>query len=160
MVFITKEFRFEAAHRLPCHEGACWNLHGHSYKVVVTLGGNTQTEGPATGMVMDFKDLSSIMKDILEVGKFKGQPVVPWDHALILWCDDPLVQWLKQLTVDNSDREFRIFRTLEQPTAEYMADLLASMIQEELYYRGFDKIVHRVEVWETAKAFAAWQRGY
>lgn len=38
MYTATKEFRFEAGHTLDGHKGKCKNLHGHNYKVLVTLG--------------------------------------------------------------------------------------------------------------------------
>ena len=56
---IAKEFRWEMGHRLPLHDGACRNLHGHSYKLVVELEGDPD---PATGMVVDFQDVSAAVK--------------------------------------------------------------------------------------------------
>lgn len=54
---IFKEFRFEAAHRLPMvpkgHK--CERLHGHSYRVEVHVRG---TVDPDAGWVMDFGDIS------------------------------------------------------------------------------------------------------
>ena len=51
----TKHFEFEAAHRLPGHEGKCQHMHGHTYKVEVTCERASLTEsGPARGMVLDF----------------------------------------------------------------------------------------------------------
>lgn len=63
---IGKQFRFEAAHRLPYHDGKCKNIHGHSYKVEIILFGDIQTEGPKQGMVVDFGDLSSYWKVVLD----------------------------------------------------------------------------------------------
>src|SRR5690349_7648862 len=62
---ITKIFRFEAAHRLADHQGKCARLHGHSYKIEVTLRGPVKDiPGESDhGMVMDFADLSSIVKN-------------------------------------------------------------------------------------------------
>jgi 6-pyruvoyltetrahydropterin/6-carboxytetrahydropterin synthase len=64
---ITKTFRFEAAHHLPDHHGQCARLHGHSYRLEVTLRGPIQdTPGKSDhGMVMDFYDLSSIVKNVI-----------------------------------------------------------------------------------------------
>lgn len=63
---ITKIFRFEAAHKLPNHDGKCRNLHGHTYKVEVTVAGDLVTTGPQEGMVVDFGYLSRIWKERLE----------------------------------------------------------------------------------------------
>jgi 6-pyruvoyltetrahydropterin/6-carboxytetrahydropterin synthase len=61
---VSKQFEFESAHKLEGYaDGApntCGNLHGHSYKLVVTVVGSIN---PETGMVIDFKDLSKIVKE-------------------------------------------------------------------------------------------------
>src|SRR5689334_20146482 len=61
---ITKRFHFEAAHILPGHRGKCARLHGHSYKLEVTLRGPVKDEPgvPDNGMVMDFSDVSDLVK--------------------------------------------------------------------------------------------------
>lgn len=55
---ITKIFTFDSAHRLPWHKGKCFDLHGHTYKLEVTV------EGPLdkNGIVIDFGDLKKIVK--------------------------------------------------------------------------------------------------
>ena len=61
---LTKTFHFEAAHHLPGHTGKCARLHGHSYKLEVTVRGpikDTPNQSD-TGMVMDFEDLSKIVR--------------------------------------------------------------------------------------------------
>jgi len=62
MITITRRFHFEAAHLLPEHEGKCKCLHGHSYKVEITVGGPLKTEGPEGGMVMDFGKLKKVVQ--------------------------------------------------------------------------------------------------
>ena len=47
---VTKEFNFEMAHMLENHPSLCKNLHGHSYKLFVTLKGPIDND-----MVIDFK---------------------------------------------------------------------------------------------------------
>jgi len=57
---ITKNFRFEAAHHLPGHQGKCARPHGHSYRLEVTISGPIK-DAPGEsdhGMVMDFGELS------------------------------------------------------------------------------------------------------
>ncbi len=64
---LSKTFRFEAAHHLPGHRGKCARLHGHSYKLEVTLRGPVN-EAPGQsvhGMVMDFEDVSRIVRSSL-----------------------------------------------------------------------------------------------
>ncbi len=62
---IRKLFRFEAAHRLPAHQGACRRLHGHSYKLEVGITGGVQRSEskPDFGMIMDFGDLKRIVEE-------------------------------------------------------------------------------------------------
>ena len=64
LALITKIFRFEAAHHLPGHRGKCARLHGHSYRLEVTLRGPIKdVPGQSDhGMVMDFGDLSGIVR--------------------------------------------------------------------------------------------------
>lgn len=52
---IVREFRFEAAHRLAWHPGRCSGVHGHSYRLEVTV------EGPMDdrGVIMDFADVKA-----------------------------------------------------------------------------------------------------
>ncbi len=60
---ITKIFNFEGAHSLPNHDGKCASLHGHSYKLEVSIFGEVIKTGPKEGMVMDFADLSKIVNE-------------------------------------------------------------------------------------------------
>jgi len=67
---IRKLFRFEAAHRLPSHKGACRRLHGHSYKLEVGITGEVQRLESTSdwGMIMDFGDLKHIvMEEVVDV---------------------------------------------------------------------------------------------
>lgn len=61
---VTKEFRFEAAHQIPNHKGKCANLHGHSYRMEVSLIGSVvESHGRSDeGMVIDFYQVSQIVK--------------------------------------------------------------------------------------------------
>jgi len=65
VVEIVKQFRFEAAHRLP-HVPAghkCGRLHGHSYRIELHLRGWLD---PASGWVMDFGEVSAIVRPLLD----------------------------------------------------------------------------------------------
>lgn len=70
MLTITKVFTFEACHELLHYDGPCNNLHGHSYKLETTVTGDTETNMEVShyGMIMDFKDLKSIIKEV--AGKY------------------------------------------------------------------------------------------
>lgn len=62
MMQIRKTFRFEAAHVLPFHNGKCARLHGHSYRLEVSVYGPLREDGPDRGMVMDFGEIADIVK--------------------------------------------------------------------------------------------------
>ncbi|ELR99252.1 6-carboxytetrahydropterin synthase QueD [Gloeocapsa sp. PCC 73106] len=64
---IYKEFRFEAAHRLPHHQGKCRRLHGHSWLGKIYVKSNhLMTTGPEQGMVLDFGKIKQYLKPLLE----------------------------------------------------------------------------------------------
>jgi 6-pyruvoyltetrahydropterin/6-carboxytetrahydropterin synthase len=54
------EFHFAAAHRLPRYDGPCFRLHGHNYKLFVTVAGEPD---PQSGMFLDFEVLRRIVND-------------------------------------------------------------------------------------------------
>lgn len=76
MITVTKVFMFEASHSLPHYVGACHKLHGHSYKLEVTVTGaiEADTSNPKCGMIIDFKDLKEVVKEIV---------VDKYDHAYL-----------------------------------------------------------------------------
>ena len=64
-VYCTKEFEFEAAHHLVNYDGPCANVHGHSYKLQVTVSGNVdihRQDIASDCMVIDFKNLKGIVE--------------------------------------------------------------------------------------------------
>ncbi|MBF0307940.1 MAG: 6-carboxytetrahydropterin synthase [Magnetococcales bacterium] len=75
---IARRFKFEAAHQLPYHDGACRRLHGHTYHLELELQGPVRPvrpEDPQSGFVVDFGLLDRLIKgDLLE----------PWlDHQYL-----------------------------------------------------------------------------
>ena len=81
---VTCTFTFEAAHRLAWHPGKCRNLHGHSYRLDVSV------EGPldANGIVLDFDTLQDVVRiNVVDV----------WDHRdLNEVLDNPTAELLAQ----------------------------------------------------------------
>ena len=64
---IGKEFRFEAAHQLPNHDGKCARLHGHSWRGVIYVSGNKLMDsGAKQGMIMDYDDIKKYLKPLLD----------------------------------------------------------------------------------------------
>lgn len=61
-VGITKEFTFDAAHHLHCYDGKCKNLHGHTYKLIITISGYVND----IGISVDFGDVKRLYKEVIE----------------------------------------------------------------------------------------------
>lgn len=58
-MLVTKEFTFDSAHFLTKYHGKCENLHGHTYRLRVTVEGSIQEDG----MVIDFVELKKLVKE-------------------------------------------------------------------------------------------------
>lgn len=57
---LRKKLTFEAAHRLPLHDGKCARLHGHSWIAWIECAGDTLIkDGPKSGMLVDYGDISA-----------------------------------------------------------------------------------------------------
>lgn len=105
MVRIYKDFCFEAAHQLEGYEGACANLHGHSYKLRVGLLGNTVTKRISDeGFLMDFGLLKRKVKEIF---------LDEWDHSFLARGDEAVLGALERAGS-------KIVRLGFRPTAENM----------------------------------------
>ena len=65
---VAKRFRWEAAHRLTDHPGACKSIHGHSYEMTVILSGDVDENG----MVVEFADLKAYQTRVVEEAKENG----------------------------------------------------------------------------------------
>lgn len=141
LIRITKEFSFEMAHALWNYDGPCRNVHGHSYKLFVTLSGipSDDPQDPKNGMVIDFTDLKEIVtKEIINI----------FDHALAV--------------SENYDREkLELFKTMfgnmvvtgYQPTCENLVADFASRIKKQL---PGHITLHSLKLYETANSYAEW----
>lgn len=141
-VRLTKEFGFEMAHALEGYDGACKHIHGHSYRLFVTVIGSPSKEesDPKFGMVLDF----SILKGI--VGKYI---IDRYDHALILRESDLRKDFHSLLSSTYGKVEIVDY----QPTCENMICRFAEMIKSEL---PSNISLHHIKLHETATSFAEW----
>ncbi len=139
-VRITKEFVFDAAHVLPNYDGKCQNLHGHTYKLLVTLIGSPCEDvvSPKCGMVLDFSVLKSAIKE----------PVVDaLDHALIVpnTIDFSCIKQFQQ--------EGKYISVPFQPTCENLTIYIANQIRERL---PEEVKLYSVRLYETPTSYAEW----
>jgi 6-pyruvoyltetrahydropterin/6-carboxytetrahydropterin synthase len=58
VVEVVREYTFDAAHYLSWHAGKCKAMHGHTYRVEVTIAGELNHDG----VVMDFADLDEVVE--------------------------------------------------------------------------------------------------
>jgi len=138
---VTKEFTFEMAHALWNYDGPCRNIHGHSYKLYVTVRGNTleNTKSTKLGMVIDFTDLKEIVKrDIIDY----------FDHSVVISskAGNPDINHVKQM--------FEKFYIVDyQPTCENLVTHMANVLIEKLP----DHIeLFSLKLCETATSYAEW----
>ena len=139
---ITKQFSFETGHALYGYDGKCKNVHGHSYKLSVTVIGKpiTDTSNVKYGMVIDFGDLKKIVKqEIVDV----------FDHATVFNKNTPHIELAKEL----KDRGHHVILVEYQPTSEMMIIDFAHKIMKHLP----DNIkLHSLRLQETETSFAEW----
>lgn len=121
MIRITKIFTFETAHVLYNYDGKCKNMHGHSYKLFVTVKGTpiNDINNVKNGMVVDFGDIKKIVKEeIVDV----------WDHAVLLNALTPH----KELGEDLARKGHKVIECNYQPTCENMLYEIAEKIKNKL----------------------------
>ncbi len=139
VIRITKEFKFEMAHALLGHDGPCKNIHGHSYKLNVTVKGNVKngTDDPDEGMVVDFTILKNIVEPLI---------IKEYDHSLVLF---------DKMNIDPSQFSFmnKLILVPFQPTCENLLLHYVDLIQEKLpLHIELDHLLLR----ETPTSYAEW----
>mgnify|MGYP003631432179 FL=1 len=139
---ITKQFTFETGHALYGYDGKCKNVHGHSYKLSVTVIGTPISDSTNVkfGMVIDFGDLKKIVnREIVNV----------FDHATVFNKNTPHVELAKEL----SDRGHNVLLVDYQPTSEMMVIDFATKIQALL---PENIQLHSLRLQETQTSCAEW----
>lgn len=139
---ITKLFTFETGHALYGYDGKCKNVHGHSYKLSVTVIGKpiTAKNEVKLGMVIDFGDLKKIVKE---------EVVDSFDHATVFNKNTPHVDLAKELM----DRGHSVILVDYQPTSENMVIDFAKKIKNRL---PENIQLHSLKLSETESSFAEW----
>lgn len=142
MIRITKEFSFETGHALYGYDGKCRNIHGHSYKLAVTVMGHPiEEEGHIKlGMVIDFGDLKQIVRT---------EVVEPFDHATVFNKNTPHIELAKDL----QEKGHKVILADYQPTCENMVQDFARRIQARL---PGEIHLYSLKLRETESAYAEW----
>jgi len=139
LIRVTKEFDFEMAHALFNYDGLCKNIHGHSYKLKVTVIGEpiSNKNSPKLGMVIDFKDLKNVVNNEI---------INLFDHAFIVSKDS-------NYKVSTHEMFQKIMFVDYQPTSEMLIQDFAERIAKKL---PENVKLHNLRLFETANSYAEW----
>ena len=139
---ITKQFSFETGHALYGYDGKCKNVHGHSYKLSVTVIGKPISDNTNVkfGMVIDFTDLKKIVKEEI---------VDAFDHATVFNKNTPHIELAREL----ESRGHHIILVNYQPTSENMVIDFSQKIKNRL---PSSIKLHSLKLQETETSFAEW----
>lgn len=138
---LTKEFNFEMAHALWNYDGPCKNIHGHSYRLFVTIIGspNVNRNSAKYGMVLDFGDLKKIVKETISD---------KLDHAVVVSRDAP------HHLLKNIEQMFENYEVTDyQPTCENLVLDFAERLKNAL---PPNVKLFSLRLKETTTAYAEW----
>ncbi len=139
-MLVSKEFTFDAAHFLTKYHGKCEHLHGHTYRLRVTVEGEIQ----ANGLVIDFVILKKIVRDRI-IEKF--------DHrSLNDYFDNPTAEIVCEYIWNELKNLPELLRAeSENPNLpEEIKRLLKGEGEKEV---GSAVELKEVILWETADSF-------
>lgn len=128
MLSLTKVFHFETGHALNEYEGACKDIHGHSYELHVSITtSNPPTDFlPAPGFIIDFKEIKKIVKDkivdfldhklILSTTYLEKHPELKELNNLIKWNFEPsaenILLFIRNTLANEFPRDIRLKKLL------------------------------------------------
>jgi 6-pyruvoyltetrahydropterin/6-carboxytetrahydropterin synthase len=138
---VTREFNFEMAHVLLNYDGPCRNVHGHSYRLFVTISGVPVNDisNPKNGMVIDFSELKVIvMERIVNI----------FDHSVVI---SSRISQEKRKMMEESFGNTVVVDY--QPTCENLVADFAERLKGAL---PAGTSLHSLKLYETAKSFAEW----
>jgi 6-pyruvoyltetrahydropterin/6-carboxytetrahydropterin synthase len=135
-MIVAKEFKWEAAHRIPWHGGKCRHLHGHSYKMIVEFEGTTDEKG----IVIDFKEMKKIIEPYIDL----------IDHSTIIAAKDT------ELKEVFDAKGWNYFLLPYDSTAENLCSYFSNLLIEKhlslLTYNHIKSVA--VKIAETGTAYA------
>ena len=140
---VTKEVTFDSAHMLSNYQGKCENLHGHTYKLQVSIEAPLHSEGNEECMVMDFNNLKNVIDTV----------TVAFDHAIIFSdttyrgeAENALLNW-----ADKYGMNYVVIYA-GKSTSECIATEIKARLSHYLADVSMFNIT--VRVWETPTSFA------
>ena len=144
IIRVTKEFTFDMAHALFGYDGPCKNIHGHTYRLLVTIRGKVLNEPnhPKDGMLLDFGWLKKIVKE---------QIINQYDHALLLNENLPSNQKEELIQITE-----KLLFVPYQPTCENL--LLAIKVELAIAFKIDDFELIKLKLYETPTSYAEWYK--
>ena len=137
MITVERYHDISMGHRVVGHENKCRHLHGHNYRIHFTC---TANELDDLGRVIDFSLIKVHLCEWLEVN---------WDHKMVLWQEDPLLEQLKDIVPED------IVTVPFNPTAEQLAQYLVTVVgPQQLASTGVKLISVKID--ETRKCSASY----
>jgi 6-pyruvoyltetrahydropterin/6-carboxytetrahydropterin synthase len=139
---VTKIIDISAAHWLPDHPGKCKYLHGHNYKIEISVKSSQVDE--LTGILIDFADLKRAVAETIGF----------WDHALLTPYTSSEIETLLQ-DHDSVLRQFGIIDPTKvipigmPTTAENLAMSALTVLRLKFRELGFSDGLVFVKIWET-----------
>ena len=141
VIRVTREFSFEMAHVLKGYDGPCKNVHGHSYRLFVTLTGIpiADVKNPKKGMVIDFTEMKIIVLE--KIIRF-------FDHSVVVSndFDKDKIAMMKKTFGNTMVVDY-------QPTCENLVADFAQRLKNEI---PAGVRLHSLRLYETAKSYAEW----
>lgn len=134
-ITITRKYRFYSAHRNQDLDDKCFNLHGHLYRMEVTL----KFPVPEFGVAMLFKDIDKVVDPIVK----------SYDHKWIVDINDPFYQDIKEALVKHN------IQVLEVPFATSVENLC------QHFYKVFEALglpVDKIAIQETESSIVTYEQ--
>jgi len=127
MFYVTKDFEFAASHSLREYDGPCQRLHGHNYKVEVTIKSETLDK---LGMVIDFSKIKKICNEVI---------MKPYDHQNL-----------------NNIKPFDELNPTAENMSKVFYTVISNALDTMKNNKNRAK-VHSVKVWETSNSVAEYR---
>ena len=141
MLELTTYTELEIAHRLlTSYAQKCRHLHGHRYEVEITVASPSGLN--KDGMIVDFKQLKEVVKEVLDD---------KWDHGACFNKADRISEFM----LKDAERE-RLHLIDANPTLEWMVGRWVEDLNAAFRAKGIDLVVTKLKASETAKNTVTW----
>jgi len=148
---VTKKFNWAMAHRLENHEGLCNSVHGHTYKLFVTVRRKKRRldkdkKLTDKGMIIDFKNLKNIVNEVI-VNKL--------DHAFVYNEDDNDSKSIAKVLKGQINQ--KLFSFSFRTTAENMVRWMFNQLNDYFDVNNINIECCRLVLYETDSSYATFE---